>query len=281
MRTLPTTTDAGLLVRLREHARQLRVCSLKMIHAARSGHPGGSLSAADMVAALYFHVLNIDPARPDWPERDRFIMSKGHACPVWYSALALSGYFEMEHLAHLREIGHMLQGHPDMLKTPGIDYTSGSMGHGLSIGVGMALGARITGRDFRVYVMIGDADMNEGSTWEAAQCAAKYRLTHLTAILDFNRLQIDGWTHEVMPNEHVADKWRAFDWDVVEIDGHDMGGIVEALSAPPPADRPRLLLAHTIKGKGVSFMENECDWHGKAPGDAELAAALAELGETP
>ena len=204
-------------------------------------------------------------------------MSKGHACPVWYSALALRGYFAMEHLDHLREIGHILQGHPDMLKTPGIDYTSGSMGHGLSVGVGMALAARVLGLDYRVFVMLGDGDLNEGSTWEAAMAAAKFHLTRLVAIIDHNRLQIDGWTHEVMPNEHLAAKWRLFGWEVEEIDGHDMAAIVPALERAPAGESPRLILAETIKGKGVSFMENECDWHGKAPGDAELARALAEL----
>jgi transketolase len=262
---------------LREYARQLRVCSLKMIHAAGSGHPGGALSAADLVAALYFRVLRIDPTYPDWEDRDRFIMSKGHACPVWYSALALRGYFDSSELMRLRQLNSILQGHPDMLKTPGVDYTTGSLGQGLSIGVGMALAARVLQKSFRVFVMIGDGDLNEGATWEAVMCAAKYRLSSLKVIVDYNHLQLDGTEAEIMPTQPLADKWRAFRWSVIEIDGHDMPSIVAALGHP--VNGPTAIVAETIKGKGVSFMENVCEWHGKAPTDEELAQALTELGE--
>jgi transketolase len=270
-------TQASSVSELLENARQLRINSLRMIHAAHSGHPGGSLSAADIVAALYFRVLRIDPQNPGWEERDRFIMSKGHACPVWYSALAMRGYFDMKHLGRLRQLNGILQGHPDMCKTPGIDYTAGSLGHGLAIGVGMALGARVRNLGFRVFVMLGDGDLNEGSTWESIMCANKYRLAGLTAIFDSNRLQIDGTTEQVMPNGKMKEKFSAFGWEVVEIDGHDMDAIVEVLEREA-GDGPRLILANTIKGKGVSYMEDVCGWHGKAPSDEDLEIALTELG---
>jgi len=265
--------------RLSGIACELRRRLLRMIHAANSGHPGGSLSAADIVSVLYFHVMRINPEDPGWSDRDRFILSKGHACPVLYCALAMRKYFDVEHLKHLRKLNGILQGHPDMRKTPGVDYTSGSLGQGLSVGVGMALAARVTRRRYQVFVLLGDGELNEGQVWEAAMCASKHRLCNLTAIVDYNHLQLDGTTEQIMPLEPLAAKWEAFGWDVIEIDGHDIPSILEALDRR--TDTPKLVLAETVKGKGVSFMENVCDWHGRAPNDEELALALSELGEVP
>mgnify|MGYP000269631035 CR=1 FL=1 len=267
-----------LVSKLEKIAIQLRREVIRMTHAARSGHPGGSLSAAEMIAALYFHTLKIDPANPCWPERDRFILSKGHACPVVYAALALRGYFPLEDLPALRQIDSHLQGHPDMRKTPGIDMTSGPLGNGLAAGLGMALGARVKGLDFRVYVMLGDGDLQEGCNWEAAMMAGHQRLDNLTALVDYNRSQVDGCTDDIVTLEPLADKWRAFNWAVREIDGHDMVQILSALDwARSAGGQPAVVIARTVKGKGVSFMENNPCWHGKAPGDEEAALALAEL----
>ena len=256
----------------------LRCDVIRTIHAAGEGHPGGSLSAADIVAALYFRVMRIDPANPAWPERDRFILSKGHACPVWYAALARRGYFPPEHLGTLRRLNSPLQGHPDMCKTPGIDMTAGSLGHGLSAGLGMALAGRLRRKPYRVWVIIGDGEMQEGAIWEAAMAAAGFRVDNLTAIVDRNRIQNDDFVDRVMPIEPVADKWRAFGWDVTEIDGHDMAQVVAALEASRAiAGRPSMIIAHTIKGKGVSYMENVPAWHGRAPNRAEAEQALGEI----
>lgn len=266
------------VARLRRQAQVIRRDILTMIHAARSGHPGGSLSAADIVTALYFQVLRLDPAHPDWPERDRFILSKGHACPVWYACLAERGYFPVEELLTLRALGGRLQGHPDMRKTPGIDMTTGSLGQGLSAGLGVALGVRLARRDARVYVMLGDGELNEGQIWEAALCAAKFGLDNLTAIVDYNHLQLDGPCEAVMPIEPLADKWRAFGWHVLEIDGHDMAAILGAFDAARAhVGTPTVLIATTVKGRGVSFMEGDPDWHGRAPNAVQYAAAMAEL----
>jgi transketolase len=273
------TVDENLVRELEARARQIRVDVLKMIHAANSGHPGGSLSAADIVTTLYFHELRVDPLNPKWPDRDRFILSKGHACPVWYACLAERGFFPKETLATLRRIDSILQGHPDMKKTPGLDMTTGSLGQGLSCGVGMALGGKLAKKDFRVYVLLGDGELNEGQVWEAAMAAAKYKLDNLVAIVDYNRLQVDGFVDEVMPLEPLAAKWKAFNWHVCEIDGHNIAEILSALAeARATANRPTCIIAHTVKGKGVSFMENKVEWHGMAPDDAQLEQALAELG---
>lgn len=263
-------------------AAQVRREIIEMIYEARAGHPGGSLSAADIVTALYFRVMRIDPERPAWPDRDRFILSKGHACPVWYAALAVRGYFDRSHLGTLRKLNSILHGHPDMRKTPGIDMTVGSLGQGLSAGLGMALGARVLGRDFRVWVMVGDGELQEGSIWEAAMAGAKWRLDHLTVIVDNNRIQNDSFTDLTMPVAPVADKWRAFGWNVLEIDGHRMAQVVEALEAARDArGLPTVIVASTVKGKGVSFMENVPEWHGKAPNAEQARQALAELAGGP
>jgi len=269
-----------LVSMLMTRARVIRRHILTMIHAAASGHPGGSLSAADLMTALYFHVLRINPANPAWAERDRFILSKGHACPVWYACLAERGFFPVEELVTLREIYSRLQGHPDMNKTPGVDMTTGSLGQGLSAGLGMALGLRLNCFDSRVYVMLGDGELNEGQVWEAAMAAARFNLDHLTVIVDYNDLQLDGFCHDVMPLEPLAAKWRDFGWNVIETDGHDLHEILAAFQAAQQVQAiPTVIIAHTIKGKGVSFMENDCDWHGRAPNDREYAAAMAELAE--
>jgi transketolase len=249
-----------------------------MICTAEAGHPGGSLSATDLVTALYFRLMRLDPQNPRWPDRDRFILSKGHACPVWYAALAERGFFDKSHLGTLRRMGSILQGHPDMNKVPGIDMTAGSLGQGLSAGIGMALAGKLQKKDYHVWVIVGDGESQEGSIWEAAMSAAKWKLDNITAILDRNNLQNDWHVDELMPIEPVADKWKAFGWHVVEIDGHDMDAIVAALEAA--RDRrggPTLILARTVKGKGVSYMENVCEWHGKAPCQEEADQALDEI----
>ena len=273
------TGRAEIIAKLEQQALTIRRDILTMVHAAQSGHPGGSLSAADIVTALYFHFMRVDPDDPDWPDRDRFVLSKGHACPVWYSCLAEKGFFPVEELVTLREIDGRLQGHPDMKKTPGVDVTTGSLGQGLSVGVGMALGLKVDGRDARVYVILGDGELNEGQVWEAAMAGAKFGLDNLTAIVDYNNLQLDGHCHEVMPIEPLVDKWRAFNWQVLEIDGHDVAAILGAIEAAQGTlGRPTVIIAHTVKGKGVSYMEGECDWHGRAPDDEQYSQAMAELG---
>lgn len=264
---------------LKSWARRIRADVLSMIHKAGSGHPGGSLSAADIVTALYFHELRLDPQNPRWPDRDRFILSKGHACPVWYACLAERGFFPTESLGALRKIGGILQGHPDMKKTPGLDMTTGSLGQGLSCGLGMALGGKLAKRDFRVFVLLGDGELNEGQVWEAAMAAAKFMLDNLVCIVDYNRLQLDGFVDQVMPLEPLAAKWNAFNWFVREVDGHDISQILEAFDeAKKTKGRPTCIIAHTVKGKGVSFMENRAEWHGMAPDSAQLDQALRELG---
>jgi len=256
----------------------IRCDIIEMIATANAGHPGGSLSAADIVTALYFRVMRIDPTKLDWADRDRFILSKGHACPVWYAALAERGYFDRSHLNTLRQMNSILQGHPDMKRTPGIDMTAGSLGHGLSAGVGIALSGKLRKKDYHVWVVVGDGESQEGSVWEAAMASAKWKLDNLTAILDHNNLQNDDCVADEMPIEPVADKWRAFGWHVVEIDGHNMTEIVEALEgAKTFKGMPTVIIARTIKGKGVSFMENVVDWHGKAPCREEAEQALEEI----
>ena len=269
----------ALLSELAERARELRLDSLEMIHRRGAGHPGGSLSAAEIMAALFFHKLNIDPARPDWPERDRFILSKGHASAILYAALSRRGFFPREDLPHWGEVACHLQGHPDRLKTPGVDMTSGLLGHGIAIGVGLALAARRLGLSYRTYVLLGDGECQGGIIWEGAMAAAKFRTASLTAILDYNDVQLDGAVHDIMPLEPLIDKWRAFNWAVLEINGHNLRQVLEALdTASEIHGRPTIIVAHTTKGKGVSFMEDRSYWHGVAPNAAQLAQAETELG---
>lgn len=270
--------NAANFQKLSQIARELRKTVLKMIHRAQSGHPGGALSAADIITALYFHEMNIRPDDPRWPGRDRFIMSKGHACPIWYAALAKRSYFDPAHLDTLRQFGSILQGHPDMRKTPGVDSTTGSLGNGLSVGMGMALMARLDGRSYRTYVMLGCGELDEGLIWEAAMAAAKFKLGNLMAIIDYNRLQLDGANDEIMPLEPLADKWKAFNWNVISIDGHNFNEILDAFRAARQiTGQPTAVIAHTVKGQGVSFMANRVDWHGRAPNDKELETALGEI----
>ena len=260
-------------------ARELRCLALQAIHKAGSGHAGGSLSAADLITALYFSVLNIDPQRPDWPDRDRMVLSKGHGAPILYAALAKRGYFPVEELWTLRKLGSRLQGHPDMRKTPGIDATTGSLGQGISVAVGMALGAKVQHKDHRVYAITGCGEQQEGQVWEAAMCAAHYCLDNLIGIVDYNTLQIDGCNAEIMQIAPLADKWRAFGWRVMEIDGHDMAQILDALTeARNTLGKPSAIIAHTIKGKGVSFMENQVKWHSSIVTKEFYDQAMVELG---
>jgi transketolase len=263
---------------VREIARKIRVGAIRMLAEAESGHPGGSLSAADILAVLLFEVMKHDPKNPKLPDRDRFIMSKGHCIPAWYAALALAGYYDMEETLSLRKLGSRFQGHPDSNLMDPIEACTGSLGQGLSIGVGMAMAAAMNGDSWRVYVMLGDGESQEGQVWEAAMSAAKYKLGSLCGILDYNKAQIDGFVENVMPIEPVMDKWRAFGWNVIRIDGHDLHAIYRAfLRAKTVPDKPTLILADTIKGKGVSFMENQVDWHGKAPSKDEAKRAIEEL----
>jgi transketolase len=258
-------------------ADRLRRRTLDMVWHAQAGHPGGSFSLAEILACLYFRVLRIDPSRPDWPDRNRLILSKGHAAPIYYVALAERGFFPPETLDTYDELNSILQGHPDM-HTPGVDMASGSLGQGLSPGIGMALGARLRGKDFRVVVVLGDGEIQEGQVWEAAMAASAYRLDNLTAIVDWNKIQLSDFIEKVMPMETLPDKWRAFGWQVRECDGHDVAAILHALEELRQVrGRPAVLLAHTVKGKGVSFMENNPAWHAKAPNEHEYLQAKTEL----
>lgn len=265
---------------LEEKARQLRVDIVRTLHKSQSGHTGGSLSAIDMVAALYFHVMRHNPADPKWEERDRFVLCKGHAAPALYVALAEAGYFPKEDLMMLRRLGSHLQGHPDSKQTPGVEVCTGSLGQGLSMANGLALGLRLDGSASRVYALLGDGELQEGQVWEAAMAAGHYKLDNVCALIDVNRLQIDGEVAKVMNVEPVADKFAAFGWEVIDIDGHDMKAIVAALEqAATVKGKPTAIVARTVKGKGVSFFENKASYHGVAPSDEELPKALECLGE--
>ncbi len=266
------------LEKLQSKARTIRRHIVEMVAEAGSGHPGGSLSSADIVTALYFHVMNVDPQNPKWPERDRFVLSKGHAAPVLYAALAERGFFSKEELLKLRKTGSMLQGHPDMKVTPGLDMTTGSLGQGLSAANGMALAGKLDNKDYRVYVLMGDGEIQEGQIWEAAMTAAHYKLDNLTAFVDYNGLQIDGPVTKVMSPESIQEKFKAFGWNVIDIDGHDMVQILEAIEeAKTVKGKPTVIVAKTVKGKGVPFMENQVDWHGKAPTLEQAKEALETL----
>lgn len=267
---------------LREHAKNIRHLIIEMITSAKSGHPGGSLSAVEILVSLYFGgVLNYDPKNPLLESRDRFFLSKGHAAPVLYSTLAEAGYFDKSGLDTLRQLNSPFQGHPDMRKLPGIEASTGSLGQGLSISVGCALGLRLKGLKSHVFALLGDGELEEGQVWEAAMAASHFKLDNLTAIVDRNNLQIDGFTEEVMSLEPLADKWLSFGWNVLELSGHDFDQIVPALLNAKKRDdrKPLVIIAHTIKGKGVSFMENICDFHGKAPSEDQAKIAYSELKE--
>jgi transketolase len=267
------------IANIEQMARRMRCDIIEMTAAAGSGHPGGSLSSADIVAALYFGILAHDPSWPDWAERDRFVLSKGHAAPVLYAALAESGYFDVSELATLRKLGSKLQGHPDSNKLPGVEVSTGSLGQGLAISNGIALGLRLSGNTAsRVFCLMGDGELQEGLVWEAAMFAAQKRLDNVVAIVDHNHLQIDGRTDDVVSVESVPDKFRAFGWHAAECEGHDVAQLVEAISGDGrPKGKPMVVVAETVKGSGVSFMEDRCEWHGTAPSAEQAADALAEL----
>jgi transketolase len=265
---------------LRQKANLIRRHVLRMTFAAGSGHPGGSLSYADILAALYFKVMNHRPNNPKWADRDRLVLSKGHAAPAYYAALAESGYFPVSELLTLRKLGSRLQGHPSRNRTPGVEMSTGSLGQGLSVSNGMALAAKLDKKSYRVFCLCGDGEMQSGQIWEAAMLGAHYKLDNVTSFLDRNRLQIDGPTETIMSIEPIAKKWEAFGWNVMEIDGHDMRQILDACDgAKEVKGKPTMIVAHTIKGKGVSFMENSIPFHGKAPNEDELKRGLKELGE--
>lgn len=244
---------------------------------AGSGHPGGSLSCADIMALLYFHVLQMRPQDPGWQERDRFLLAKGHAAPALYAALAERGFFPAEELLNLRRLGAILQGHPDMTRTPGVEASTGSLGQGLSVAVGMALAGKLDSADYGVYALLGDGEIQEGQVWEAAMAAAHYRLDNLVAFVDYNRLQIDGPVDKVMSPSPVPEKWKAFGWRVFEADGHNIPGMNTVVRSAQEAEKPAVIIAHTVKGKGVSYMEDQVQWHGKAPDGQLVAQALQEL----
>jgi transketolase len=262
---------------LEAKAKEARRLIIEMLVKAGSGHPGGSLSAADLVVALYFGALRFNPKDPQWPDRDRFHMSKGHCCPLWYAVLAQAGYFPREELFTLRQLGSNLQGHPAR-STPGVESASGSLGQGLSIGLGMSLAAKVDKKDYRVYVLLGDGEAQEGNIWEAAMACSHFACDNLCAILDFNGCQIDGKCEDIMGLEPLAAKWQAFGWQVIEINGHDMQQILSAYAqAKEVKSKPTIIIARTVKGKGVSFMEGVIGFHGKAPTKEEAEKALREL----
>jgi transketolase len=259
-------------------AKKLRRHIVTMVGKAGSGHPGGSLSAVEIVTALYFKLMRHKPLDPQWPDRDRFILSKGHAAPLLYAALAECGYFPVKELLTLRQMDSRLQGHTDRTITPGVEMSAGSLGQGLSFGLGVALAGRIDGQDYRVYVLLGDGECNEGQVWEAAMATAHYNVDNLTAIVDNNGQQIDGWNCDVMSLDPFASKWQSFGWKVIEVDGHSIPQLINAYKeAQKVKGQPTVIIAHTIKGKGVSFMENNPDFHGTAPNTMEVELALKEL----
>jgi transketolase len=270
-------TDS-VVAELAEMARRIRLDVLEMVYRAQSGHLGGSLSCADILACLYFRHLQVDPVNPCWPERDRFLLSKGHAAPALYAALARREFFPPAELESLRCLNSRLQGHPDCKKTPGVDMGAGPLGHGVSVGVGMALAARLDHLTYRTCVLLGDGELQAGVIWEGVMAAAKFGLDNLVAIVDANDVQLDGPVHAVMPVEPLADKWRAFGWHVIETDGHNVRALLDALDlATRLRGRPTAIIARTTKGKGVSFMENRSAWHGRAPTAEEYHQARAEL----
>jgi len=264
---------------LKTIANTIRKDIIKATHAAGSGHPGGSLSAVEILTVLYFYKMKVDPNNPKDPDRDIFVLSKGHASPVLYSTLAEKGYFEKSLLPTFRKIGSILQGHPDKKKVPGVEMSTGSLGQGFSTCIGMALASKLDKKKNRIYALLGDGEIQEGIVWEAAMSASHYKLDNLTAILDHNGLQIDGSNEDVMNVNPVKEKWESFGWNVIEIDGHDFGQIISALdTAENVKGKPTIIIAKTIKGKGVSFMEGVADWHGKAPNNEQMEAAISELG---
>ncbi len=269
--------EKSKLQALAVNATKARLYAVQMVHDAASGHPGGSLSCLDVLTTLYFDVMKVDPKNPQDPDRDRFVMSKGHCSPAMYPVLALRGFFPVERLKEFRRIDAHMSGHVEM-HVPGVDMSTGSLGQGISTAVGMALGGKLNKKDYRVYAILGDGELAEGQVWEAMMAAAKYKLDNLCACVDVNGLQIDGRTADVMPTEPLDKKFEAFGWHVIKIDGHDYEQIENAYKeAAETKGQPTMILAKTIKGKGVSFMEDDAGWHGKAPNDEQMAQAKAEL----
>ena len=259
-------------------ANQLRQDVIEMILGAGSGHPAGALGMADIFAAFYFHILNHDPKNPNWPDRDRLVLSNGHICPIQYAALARAGYFPIEELKTLRKLGSRLQGHPHRKALPGIENSSGPLGEGLSQAIGMALAARLDKKKYRVYCIMSDGEQDCGNTWEAVMLAGKYRLSNLTAVIDRNNIQSDGFTEEIMPLEPLRDKYESFNWHVLEIDGHNIEEFVDAINeAKAVYEKPTVIIAHTIAGKGVDFMEQDYLWHAASPNKEQTKKALEEL----
>ncbi len=255
-----------------------RLLILEAVHTAKSGHPGGSLSCTDALVKLYFDEMNVSPEKYDDPDRDRFVLSKGHCSPALYSVLALRGFFPVEDIKLFRSIKAHMSGHPDMRHVRGVDMSTGSLGQGISTAVGMALAARVQNRDYRTYAMLGDGEVEEGQVWEAVMAAAKWKLSNLCAFVDVNGLQIDGRTDDVMPTSPLDAKFEAFGWNVIKAEGHDFDSLDEALAAARACtDKPSVILLHTVKGRGVSFMENNAGWHGKAPDDSQYETAVSEL----
>jgi len=271
--------EAKELTALKNTATELRRRVIDMIWRAQSGHPGGSLSVADFMTACYFRYMNLRPEEPRWPERDRFVLSKGHVCPAQYAALAMRGFFPLDVLDTLRKEGSPLQGHPSMNKCPGIDISTGSLGQGMACAVGMALAAKMDGKDYRVFCAVGDGECNEGEIWEAAGTAHKYKLDNFVLFVDWNNLQLDGTCEEIMPPVDLAKKFEAFGFEVWQIDGNDMAQIVDAMDKALAAKNglPKCIVGKTVKGKGVSFMEDVCAWHGTAPNDEQYRQAMEEL----
>jgi transketolase len=262
---------------LKNKANEIRKLIINMLAEAGSGHPGGSLSSTEIITCLYFDVMRHDPKNPQWPDRDRFHLSKGHCCPAVYAALASSGYFPEKELMTLRKLGSILQGHPDK-NTPGIEVASGSLGQGLSVALGMGLAAKIDKKDWRVYCLMGDGELQEGNIWEAAMAAAHFKLDNLCGIVDFNRFQIDGRIEDIMGLEPLANKWESFGWHVIQCDGHNIEELLESFQEAKSIKlKPTVIIAHTVKGKGVSFMEHVVDFHGRAPSEKEREIALKEL----
>jgi transketolase len=263
---------------LKEKARYLRTEIIKMLYHAKSGHAGGSLSAVEILLVLYYNQMRIDPDHPDWEGRDRFIASKGHCVPALYVVLADKGFFAKKELESLRQLGSMLQGHPDMKKTPGIDMSTGSLGLGLSAGIGMGLAARLDNRDYFTFVLLGDGEINEGQIWEASMAAAKFKTDNVITIIDNNGVQLDGRTDAIMPLGDICRKFEAFGWNAIMADGHDLRALDDAIDkAKSVKGMPSVIVAKTVKGKGVSFMEGKHEWHGKVIGDKEFEAAMSQL----
>ncbi len=268
-------------VELREVAKKIRVEIIKMLHCSQSGHTGGSLSAADIMSCLYFNEMNIDPKNPKMQGRDKFVLSKGHACPVLYATLAEAGYFEKEKLSTLRKLGSTLQGHPDMLLTPGVEMSTGSLGQGLSAANGMAMAAKLDDSDSRTYVLMGDGEQQEGQIWEAAMTAHHYKLDNICAFVDHNGLQIDGEVESIMGIEPLTDKWKAFGWHTIEIDGHDVEQILGAIKeARDTKGKPTVIIAKTVKGHGFTFCAGKVGYHGKAPTDQDIEEGLKEINKS-